>query len=311
MSAFDENTIDSIFHEKQEGSLCAQHCLNALLQGSYFTAVDLAALAQELDEAERLRMAESGVDSDDYRRFLEQPSGNMDDSGYFSVQVISSALELWGLELIPYSSTEPRATQAQTNPSSMKAYICNYRDHWFTIRRLGNQWFNLNSLLSGPELISNTYLTMFLAQLQQEGYSIFVVCGELPLCTADEVLLLRPATQTHKPRLLSEIKSSQTSQEEDPELQKAIRMSLSQEEDGELAAALALSLSDDSPDTATSPDPDPDPDLDEEEQMRQALRLSLQAESSCLPEVDAAELRRRRLAYLESSGTSAGARVNT
>ena len=51
----------------------------------------------------------------------------------------------------------------------MQAYICNYRDHWFTIRRLGHQWFNLNSLLTGPELISDTYLAMFLAQLQQEG----------------------------------------------------------------------------------------------------------------------------------------------
>lgn len=51
----------------------------------------------------------------------------------------------------------------------MKAFICNYRDHWLTIRKLGNQWFNLNSLLTGPELISSTYLSMFLAQLQQEG----------------------------------------------------------------------------------------------------------------------------------------------
>lgn len=58
---------------QQEGSLCAQHCLNALLQGPYFTAVDLAALAQELDEAERVRMAESGVDTEDYRKFLEVP----------------------------------------------------------------------------------------------------------------------------------------------------------------------------------------------------------------------------------------------
>jgi hypothetical protein len=54
---------------------------------------------------------------------------------------------------------------------SMQAFICNYRDHWFTIRRLGRQWFNLNSLLTGPELISDTYLAMFLAQLQQEGNS--------------------------------------------------------------------------------------------------------------------------------------------
>lgn len=51
----------------------------------------------------------------------------------------------------------------------MKAYICNYRGHWFTIRKIGNQWFNLNSMLSGPQLISNTYLAMYLAQLIQEG----------------------------------------------------------------------------------------------------------------------------------------------
>jgi len=45
--------------------------LNALLQGSYFTPVDLAILAQQMDDEERLRMAESGVDSEEYRRFLE------------------------------------------------------------------------------------------------------------------------------------------------------------------------------------------------------------------------------------------------
>lgn len=56
---------------QQEGSLCAQHCLNALLQGSYFTPVDLATLGQRMDDEERMRMAESGVDSDEYRRFLE------------------------------------------------------------------------------------------------------------------------------------------------------------------------------------------------------------------------------------------------
>lgn len=52
---------------------------------------------------------------------------------------------------------------------SQQAYICNFRQHWFCVRKLGNQWFNLNSLLTGPELISNTYLSLFLTQLQQEG----------------------------------------------------------------------------------------------------------------------------------------------
>ena len=42
-----------IYHEKQESKLCGQHCLNNLLQGSYFTAPDLADIAQSLDESER------------------------------------------------------------------------------------------------------------------------------------------------------------------------------------------------------------------------------------------------------------------
>uniref|UniRef100_A0A8C6SS46 ubiquitinyl hydrolase 1 n=1 Tax=Neogobius melanostomus TaxID=47308 RepID=A0A8C6SS46_9GOBI len=87
--------MDSIFHEKQEGSLCAQHCLNNLLQGEYFTPVDLSSIAHQLDEEER-----------EYRTFLQQPSGNMDDSGFFSIQVISNALRVWGLELILFNSRE-------------------------------------------------------------------------------------------------------------------------------------------------------------------------------------------------------------
>ena len=121
----------------------------------------------------------------------------MDDSGFFSVQVISRALSVWGLELVPLNSTNPAAVRAKASAISATAYICNYRyvtdldftsqtstvcvfrEHWFTIRRLGSQWFNLNSLLEGPELVSNTYLGEFLAQLQQEGYDIFLVTGQV------------------------------------------------------------------------------------------------------------------------------------
>jgi len=56
---------------QQEGYLCAQHCLNALLQGPYFSAVDLATLGQQMDEQERERMAENGVDSEEYRNFIQ------------------------------------------------------------------------------------------------------------------------------------------------------------------------------------------------------------------------------------------------
>ncbi|XP_066151096.1 ataxin-3-like isoform X2 [Euwallacea fornicatus] len=234
--------MDAIFHEKQDGSLCAQHCLNSLLQGSYFNAVDLGSLASRLDEEEREQMAEGGVDTEDYRTFLQQPSSNMDDSGYFSVQVISSALQVWGLELVPYCSTDERAKSALENPSQMQAFICNYKEHWFTIRKIGNQWFNLNSLLAKPQLISDTYLSLFLAQLRNEGY-------------------LGPSIST----------------ESDPDLQAALRLSLQSSEqqdspdsdDRELQEAMRLSLQ------ALSSSPDEEED-DEDALLKKAITMSLQ-----------------------------------
>uniref|UniRef100_T1JKM8 ubiquitinyl hydrolase 1 n=1 Tax=Strigamia maritima TaxID=126957 RepID=T1JKM8_STRMM len=236
----------------QDGSLCAQHCLNALLQGEYFTAVDLATLAQQMDEAERLRMAEAGINSQEYRQFLEQPSINMDDSGYFSIQVIASALKVWNLELIPYNSRNPLALAANVNPVHQMAFICNYRDHWFTVRKLGRQWFNLNSLLTGPELISDTYLAMFLAQLQQEGYSIFIVQGLFPECEADNFLRLKLAVQAIKPRLIAEVKAQQ-----EAKINGKDKNSL-EDEDAELDAALRLSLQEYNSNLPSSSNDDPD-----------------------------------------------------
>jgi len=34
----------------------------------------------------------------------------MDDSGFFSVQVISAALNVWNLELVPYNKSEEAKT---------------------------------------------------------------------------------------------------------------------------------------------------------------------------------------------------------
>ena len=39
---------------QQEGQLCAQHALNALLQQALFTAVDLASIARDLDADEAM-----------------------------------------------------------------------------------------------------------------------------------------------------------------------------------------------------------------------------------------------------------------
>ncbi|XP_072720235.1 ataxin-3 isoform X4 [Ciconia boyciana] len=261
--------MESIFHERQEGSLCAQHCLNNLLQGEYFSPVELSSIAQQLDEEERMRMAEGGVSSEEYRTFLQQPSVNMDDSGFFSIQVISNALKVWGLELILFNS--PEYQRLGIDPINEKSFICNYKEHWFTVRKLGKQWFNLNSLLMGPELISDTYLALFLAQLQQEGYSIFVVKGDLPDCEADQLLQMIRVQQMQRPKLIGE----ETAQSRDQRLPRsdvdqAIEVShpfdgtgMLDEDEENFQRALALSRQ--------------EIDMeDEEADLRRAIQLSMQ-----------------------------------
>ncbi|NWY08965.1 ATX3 protein, partial [Aphelocoma coerulescens] len=295
----------------QEGSLCAQHCLNNLLQGEYFSPVELSSIAQQLDEEERMRMAEGGVSSEEYRTFLQQqPSVNMDDSGFFSIQVISNALKVWGLELILFNS--PEYQRLGIDPINEKSFICNYKEHWFTVRKLGKQWFNLNSLLMGPELISDTYLALFLAQLQQEGYSIFVVKGDLPDCEADQLLQMIRVQQMQRPKLIGE-EAAQSRDQRLPrsDVDQGIEVNhpfdgtgMLDEDEENFQRALALSRQ--------------EIDMeDEEADLRRAIQLSMQGSrrselSGSLPQnvpqsshssqtdsLSSEELRRRRQAYFE------------
>ncbi|NXA46176.1 ATX3 protein, partial [Nothocercus julius] len=295
----------------QEGSLCAQHCLNNLLQGEYFSPVELSSIAQQLDEEERMRMAEGGMSSEEYRTFLQQqPSVNMDDSGYFSIQVISNALKVWGLELILFNS--PEYQRLGIDPINEKSFICNYKEHWFTVRKLGKQWFNLNSLLMGPELISDTYLALFLAQLQQEGYSIFVVKGDLPDCEADQLLQMIRVQQMQRPKLIGE-ETAQSREQRPPksDVDQAVEVSqpfdgtgMLDEDEENFQRALALSRQ--------------EIDMeDEEADLRRAIQLSMQGsrrsefldsvpqnfpqspQTSQSDSFPSEELRRRRQAYFE------------
>ncbi|XP_011939100.1 PREDICTED: ataxin-3 isoform X2 [Cercocebus atys] len=290
--------MESIFHEKQEGSLCAQHCLNNLLQGEYFSPVELSSIAHQLDEEERMRMAEGGVTSEDYRTFLQQPSGNMDDSGFFSIQVISNALKVWGLELILFNS--PEYQRLRIDPINERSFICNYKEHWFTVRKLGKQWFNLNSLLTGPELISDTYLALFLAQLQQEGYSIFVVKGDLPDCEADQLLQMIRVQQMHRPKLIGEELAQLKEQRvHKTDLERVLEANdgsgMLDEDEEDLQRALALSRQ--------------EIDMeDEEADLRRAIQLSMQGSSRNISQdipqtsgtnLTSEELRKRREAYFE------------
>ncbi|GMS78966.1 hypothetical protein PENTCL1PPCAC_1141, partial [Pristionchus entomophagus] len=175
------NSITSIFFEKQEAQLCAQHALNMLLQKDLFTAVDLAEIAHRLDKEENA-VLDAG----------HKESMNMDDSGFFSVQVIAEALKTFKLELI--SILHPGVEEIKKEPLLARAFICNRSEHWFVIRKFGEQWFELNSCRTGAILHTNMYVSLFLAQLTNDGYSIFVIDGNLPDCVADQVIAANPVT---------------------------------------------------------------------------------------------------------------------
>ncbi|KAH9859114.1 Josephin-domain-containing protein [Lenzites betulinus] len=200
MAAID-GLIPLIYHEKQqEGSmLCAQHALNSLLQGPYpqFTAPDLSEIARTLDETEHGYLEEGPANP---------TSTNMDDTGFFSVQVLEEALKVWNLTLVRWRSEEMRPYQ--DHPHTQMGFILNQSQHWYALRRFGRvsldpapaadpgdaHWFNLNSFLRAPERIGKLYLGMFLQQAETEGYSVFAVIQRdpeaplaLPRTEADEL----------------------------------------------------------------------------------------------------------------------------
>ncbi|CAF3793580.1 unnamed protein product [Rotaria sp. Silwood1] len=170
-----------IYHEHQEGALCAQHALNNLLQTPLFSADNLADIARELDKEENSVLTHTLYESE-----------NMDDTGFFNIQVLQLALKMFDLELISFASQEDIARQARNNPQSIQAYICNLGLHWFTIRRFGRQYFDLNSMFYVPQLIPGELLIRYFNTIQKNGYSVFIVHGSLPDCLADQQLAANP-----------------------------------------------------------------------------------------------------------------------
>uniref|UniRef100_A0A914NM81 ubiquitinyl hydrolase 1 n=1 Tax=Meloidogyne incognita TaxID=6306 RepID=A0A914NM81_MELIC len=161
--------MDLVYHERQVGRMCAQHALNMLLQGNYFTADNLVAIAHELDARERAVLG-------DESHFQSQ---NYD-------EVITEALRRQAnLHLEALDS--PAAFKIRQNPSMGQAYICHYEDHWFALRKIGTTWFVLNSLFKSPRIVSETFMELYITQLYTEGWSIYLVEGQLPSCAADNV----------------------------------------------------------------------------------------------------------------------------
>ena len=157
-----------IYFETQSERLCGVHALNALLQHGAFAPGDLAEIAQALDAKERVLLSEEVATTSS--RANEQ-SENVSRDGNFSVQVLESALAIYGLVMRPITSPKER----EMRPDLERGFLCNLSEHWFALRRVDSTWWDLNSIKRAPRKIGEFYLEAFLDQLKGEGWSVFVV----------------------------------------------------------------------------------------------------------------------------------------
>lgn len=170
-----------LYFERQQAALCGVHAINALLQGPFYTEVELAELARQLDAQERALLHASGPASLGFGvpHLFQNGSGtqNATASGMFSLQVLAQALKVWDLDLIPLAS--PAAVHALSNLQAQNGFLCNLNEHWFAVRKVNGEWWNFNSLFPTPKFLGKMYLEAFLLTLLEEGYSLFLVDGNL------------------------------------------------------------------------------------------------------------------------------------
>lgn len=172
-----------VYHERQLGGLCGVHCLNNLLQGPHFGPGDLAEIGVQLDQEERALVRQNSDEEQSAPVGCE--AYNVDssaDGGNFSIQVLTVALRRFKLELV--SSRHPEMKGPMKDPAmATEAFLCQSSDHWFAIRKVSEDFWNLNSTRKRPAKVSPIYLAAWLAQLQAEGNTIFLVLGSLPTPT--------------------------------------------------------------------------------------------------------------------------------
>lgn len=166
--------------------MCGVHCINALLQGPYFDEINLSQIAIQLDQ-EEIQLLGGGSAGEEAMRAMGNlregmTSHNVANDGNFSIQVIQRALVQFGqIQCTPIEN--PEVKKSIKDYADEQAFICHSVDHWLAIRKIHGVWYNLNStnmVPPGPQIISNFYLSAFLDSIQNSGYTIFVIRGNLP-----------------------------------------------------------------------------------------------------------------------------------
>lgn len=138
--------------------MCAQHALNGILQGQFFDASQLGQIAEEIATYERGELGIDPADAD-----TNVLAHHMDDTGFFSVEVLDRAFKTWSLNLARWR--KQGMPERYDHPEREFAFVLNLGSHWVAIRGFGRaqrQWFNLNSFFAKPQWLGEAYLGTFL-----------------------------------------------------------------------------------------------------------------------------------------------------
>lgn len=176
-----------VYHERQSGSMCAVHCLNALFQGPVVDEVKLSEIARDLDMREAsLYLREPG-------EIVEiRGSTNVSVDGNFSIQVILRAIEARGLKTVQIGKLNEEDIPKENDPLDndpkrcVHAFVCWLSHHWICIRKVHGYWFNMNSVNPAPQYLGYIGIGAFFDELKREGYFLYKVIGKIPECDMRE-----------------------------------------------------------------------------------------------------------------------------
>lgn len=159
-----------IYHEKQVAAMCAVHCVNNMLQGPVFQYADFGRVAQQLEREEARLLGGTGMND----------GGQMRADGFFNVQVIQHVLTSRGFLIENCAGSE--GLHANMDAAKETAFILNKNEHWFALRRIGAEWFDLNSCIKVPQHFNSADVRWHVGDAVKQGYTVFVVRGPFPPC---------------------------------------------------------------------------------------------------------------------------------
>ncbi|SBT82599.1 ataxin-3, putative [Plasmodium ovale] len=161
-----------VYWEKQGNDrMCGLHCINSILQGPYYSEDVLAKIGREIDEKEKEFLKYSPND------LVRKNSSNVLDDGFINISVLIESLRRKNILL--KNAFEEDLTKIISSDHQDIGYICNLQQHWFSIRKIHNTWYILDSLKSAPLFIKDINLKFYFNDIIKK-YHIFSVQNENP-----------------------------------------------------------------------------------------------------------------------------------